>query len=133
MELKDISHNLKQSIARNNVETLDLSPYAVGAFLEICYEALYSYICFSNEQLGKSSEAYITKIESEKIDSIFRELALNFFPMAHTETPLRDLKIIDKRELYPVLEQLHLLTKVTEETNQISRDVRKSIERLKDT
>jgi len=132
MELKKISLSLKQSIARNNVETLELSPYAVGAFLEICHEALYSYICFSNEQLGTSSEAYITKIELEKIESTFRELALNFFPMAHTETPLRDLKIIDKRELYPMLERLNVLTDVSKETSYISREICESIERLID-
>ena len=32
----------------------------------------------------------------QKIDSLFRELGDNFFPMAHTTEPLRNLKIVNQ-------------------------------------
>lgn len=98
MDLKNISLHLKQSIMDQHANTLSLSPWAVAGFLDICRRSLCGYISHANEQLGTDSEAYISTTELEKIDSVFRELSDNFFPMAHSNMPLRDLQIVNKSE-----------------------------------
>ncbi len=130
MELKNISNNLKQSIQQNHVEALDLSPWAVAGFLEICHKSLIGYICLANEQLGPGSEAFISGKELEKIDSVFRELADNFFPMAHSNEPLRQLQIVNKDELRIVMELLSHLTKMGDDARVLSEHLSESIGRL---
>ena len=130
MELKNISINLKQSIQQNQVAVLDLSPGDVSGFLEICRQSLYGYICLANEQLGPGSEAYMPVIELEKIDSVFRELSDNFFPMAHSNIALRHLQIVDKDEYRRVGEGLLHLSRIGEEASELSDCLSKSIRRL---
>ena len=130
MELKNISLYLKQSIEDNNADTLDLSPWEIAGFLNICHRSLYAYISHANEQLGSDSEAYIPITELEKIDSIFRELTDNFFPMAHSNEPLRRLQIVDKDEYHRVADGLLRLSRVGEEAQDLSENLSQSIRRL---
>ena len=130
MELKKINLNLKQKIQQNNAETLMLSPWEIAGFLEVCNQALNGYILNANEQLGEESEAYIAKLEIEKIDSVFRELSDNFFPMAHSNEPLRRLQIVDKDEYLRVSEGLLRLSRIGEEASELSECLSQSIERL---
>ena len=128
MELKNISLNLKQSI--NHVRTLDLSTVDIVEILQIYRQSLYNYICYSNEQLGSSSEAYISKIELEKIDSLYCELINNFFPMAHTNSPLRNLQIVDKEEFRLVMQGLSHLERMGQDARELSEYLSPKIERL---
>ena len=130
MELKKISLNLKHSIINNNQKILDYSPYSVAEFLDIYSKILQSYICYANEQLGEDSEAYISKNELEKIDSLFRELTDNFFPMAHTNSPLRNLQIVETEKFRDFQELLNEFIKQNKKTNEISKYLSESIERL---
>ena len=130
MELKNISLYLKQSIEDNNADTLDLSPWEIAGFLNICHRSLYAYICHANEQLGPDSEAYIPITELEKIDSIFRELTDNFFPMAHSNEPLRRLQIVNKDEYHRVADGLLRLSRVGKEAQDLSENLSQSIRRL---
>ena len=130
MEIKNISLYLKQSIEDNHTDTLDLSPWEIAGFLNICHRSLYAYICHANEQLGSDSEAYIPITELEKIDSIFRELTDNFFPMAHSNEPLRRLQIVDKDEYHRVADGLLRLSRVGEEAQDLSENLSQSIRRL---
>ena len=130
MELKKISLNLKHSITHNNQNILDYSPYIVAEFLDIYSKILQSYICYANEQLGEDSEAYISKNELEKIDSLFRELTDNFFPMAHTPSPFRDLQIVEKEKFRDFQKLLNEFIKQNQRTNEISEYLHESIERL---
>ena len=130
MELKNISLRLKQSIEDNNTNALDLSPWEIAGFLNICHKSFYSYICHANEQLGPDSEAYIPITELEKIDSIFRELTDNFFPMAHSNEPLRRLQIVNKDEYHRVADGLLRLSRVGEEAQDLSENLSQSIRRL---
>lgn len=130
MELKNISLHLKQSIEDNHAATLDLSPWEIAGFLNICHRSLYAYISHANEQLGSDSEAYIPITELEKIDSIFRELTDNFFPMAHSNEPLRRLQIVDKDEYHRVADGLLRLSRVGEEAQDLSENLSQSIRRL---
>jgi hypothetical protein len=68
--------------------------------------------------------------EIEKIDSVFRELSDNFFPMAHSNEPLRRLQIVDKDEYRRVGEGLLRLSRIGEEANELSESLSQSIERL---
>lgn len=88
MSLKNININLKQKIQQSSDETLMLSPWEIAGFLAVCNQALHSFVLNANAQLGEDSEAYMTVAEIEKIDSIFRELSDNFFPMAHSNEPV---------------------------------------------
>lgn len=130
MDLKSISLHFKQSIEEKNTDTLDLSPWEIAGFLNICHKSLHAYICHANEQLGLDSEAYIPISELEKIDSIFRELTDNFFPMAHSNESLRRLQIVDKDEYHRVLEGLSRLSRVGEEALDLSENLSQSIRRL---
>jgi hypothetical protein len=130
MEIKNISHKLKQSIQKNQAETLDLSPGEIAGFLEICRLSLREYIYHANEQVGPDSEAYIPSIELEKIDSIFRELTDNFFPMAHSNESLRRLQIVDKDEYRRVMEGLLHLTRMSKDAHVLSKSLSESIDRL---
>lgn len=130
MDLKNISLHLKQSIMDEHANTLSLSPWAIAGFLDICRRSLCGYISHANEQLGTDSEAYISATELEKIDSVFRELSDNFFPMAHSNMPLRDLQIVNKGELERVKSNIAHMENINITTNQISKELSESIQCL---
>ena len=100
---------------------LDLSPWAIAALLDDCVNALKSYITVANSEVGIESEAYVPVHVIEQVGSVFKELSDNFFPMAHTTSPLRYLQIVDAREL----RQFHM------ECENLSREMIDQIERLR--
>ena len=130
MNLKNINLNLKQNIQQNCAETLMLSPWEIAGFLAVCHQALNSYVLNANAQLGEESEAYLTNLEIKKIDSVFRELSDNFFPMAHSNESLRHLQIVDKDEFRRVGEGLKQLSRIGEAAGELSGCLSESIERL---
>lgn len=130
MNLINISLHLKRSIEDKHTDTLDLSPWEIAEFLNICQRSLSAYICYANEQLGPDSEAYIPITELEKIDSIFRELTDNFFPMAHSNESLRRLQIVDKDEYNRIAANLVRLSRVGEEALDLSENLSQSIKRF---
>ena len=80
-------------------ETLEAEELIIGEtanFLLRCGDSLLKYVEYSNNQIGPDSEAFLSANEIQKIDSLFRELGDNFFPMAHTTEPLRNLKIVNE-------------------------------------
>ena len=130
MNVENISLYLKQSIMDEHANTLSLSPWAIAGFLDICRRSLYGYITQANEQLGTDSEAYISTTELEKIDSVFRELSDNFFPMAHSNMPLRNLQIVDKVEFNRIKDNLEHMKHISNDINQISKELSESIQCL---
>ena len=130
MNVENISLYLKQSIMDEHANTLSLSPWAIAGFLDICRRSLYGYITQANEQLGTDSEAYISTTELEKIDSVFRELSDNFFPMAHSNMPLRNLQIVDKVEFNRIKNSLEHMKYISDDINQISKELSESIQCL---
>lgn len=130
MELRNISFNLRQPIQQNQVKTLDLSPIQIAEFLDICRRSLCEYICHANEQLGADSEAYIPAKELESINSVFIELSNNFFPMAHSTSPLRDLQIVDKPDFLDIKRNLEYMKNISNTANEISKHLSDSIQRL---
>lgn len=130
MKFKDTNLLLKQSLEGNHLDTLDLSPWEIAGFLSICHKSLHAYISHANEQLGPDSDAYISAIEIEKIESIFRELTDNFFPMDHSNESLRRLQIVDKEEYESIVAGLLSLSRLGEEAIDLSVDLSQSIRRL---
>ena len=130
MEIKDINFHLKQSIEGGNANILDLSPWEISAFLKICHKSLHAYICYANKQLEPDSDAYMPNTELVKIDSIFRELTDNFFPMAHSNESLRRLQIVDKDEYNRIADGLVRLSRVGEEALDLSENLSQSIRRF---
>ena len=130
MHLNEISLQLKQSLQGNHLDTLDLSPWEIAGFLSICHRSFHAYITHANEQLGPESEAYIPPTEIEKIESIFRELTDNFFPMAHSNESLRRLQIVDKEEYERIVAGLLSLSRLGEEATDLSENLSQSIRRL---
>jgi hypothetical protein len=95
MELEIISAQLKEKLQRHNGNTLAMCPWETADLLLKCGETLLKYLQFSNNQIGPNSEAILSASDMGKIDSLFRELGDNFFPMAHTTEPLRNLRIVN--------------------------------------
>ena len=95
MKLEFISAHLKERLQRYHGETLSMGPYDTANFLLLSGEILLKYIEYSNKQIEPDSQAFISKSEIDKIDDLFRELGHNFFPMAHTDAPLRELKVVN--------------------------------------
>ena len=81
--------------------------------------------------------------KSAKINNLFRELGDNFFPMAHTTAPLRDLKIVNARQYedlnnrveHLLMEFAHHHTNYSIEANErnirLNRDVIDAVENLR--
>jgi hypothetical protein len=95
MTIQLISAQLKEISQTFNRDTVSMCPYETANFLLRCGETLLKYVEYSNNQIGPDSEAFLSASDMGKIDSLFRELGDNFFPMAHTTEPLRNLKIVN--------------------------------------
>ena len=95
MTIEYISAQLKEESQRFSRETLSMGPYDTANFLLLCGEILLKYVEYSNKQLEPDSQAFLSKSDITKIDGLFRELGDNFFPMAHTDAPIRNLKIVN--------------------------------------
>jgi hypothetical protein len=98
MTLEFISSQLKEESQRFDSETLSMGPYDTANFLLLCGEMLLKYVEYSNKQLEPDSQAFLSKSDISKIDGLFRELGNNFFPMAHTDEPLRNLRIVNTQQ-----------------------------------
>lgn len=115
MQLHDISINLRDNLQAFNQNPLMMSPYEIANFLKFCNDALLNYVQYSNSQLSQELQGYVSEDDAEKINALFQELSDNFFPMAHTDTRLGLLKIIESRKLYELNEQLREMSYLSHE------------------
>jgi hypothetical protein len=95
MGMQEIGIELNDALGQFERGAHNMCPDEVALFLRISSEALVNYIHNSNDQLGEDSMGFVPPMEIDKINFIFRELIDNFFPMAHTNRPLSELKIIE--------------------------------------
>jgi hypothetical protein len=111
MNLEESSNILARTIDRQLTKSdpRDLSPYVVGRLLseidDLLKELTQSY---KDNSLDSSSDADSSQVTF--LNSLLKELGDNFFPMAHTDKPLKDLRIVtvnDLTELLQVSEQLN--------------------------
>ena len=139
MYIEDISTELKYGLQVFNRDSLMMSPYEIANFLIICKDALLKYIELSNQQIGQESQGYFGKDESKKIESLFRELGDNFFPMAHTNQRLGQLKIIDserseklRNSFNELGNQMFMVARGLAEIQNISQDLRAKMQQISD-
>lgn len=95
MQVVDIAFRLYELTHDSSPDPLKMSPYEIANLLLKYGEIIIQYSVYSNQQLGNESAPFVTKENLKKIDSLFRELGNNFFPMAHTNVNLGKLKIVD--------------------------------------
>jgi len=95
MQVVDIAFRLYELSHDSSPDPLKMSPYEIANLLLKYGEIIIQYSVYSNQQLGNESAPFVTKENLKKIDSLFRELGNNFFPMAHTNVNLGKLKIVD--------------------------------------
>jgi hypothetical protein len=95
MQVVDIAFRLYKLTHDSSPDPLKMSTYEIANLLLKYGEIIIQYAEYSNQQLGNESAPFVTKENLKKIDSLFRELGNNFFPMAHTNVNLGKLRIVD--------------------------------------
>lgn len=95
MQVVDVAFRLYELTHDSSPDPLKMSPYEIANLLLKYGEIIVQYAAYSNQQLGNESAPFVTKENLKKIDSLFRELGNNFFPMAHTNVNLGKLRIVD--------------------------------------
>lgn len=95
MDLAALCLNLKQRIPIEK-NALEIYPDKIFDILDVSCKSLCEYIIYSNKLNKNNPELIINNEQLETIKSVFKELMDNFYPMAHTNKPLRKLQIIDK-------------------------------------
>jgi hypothetical protein len=95
MHIELTSAHLKEKLQAFKNDTTSMCPYETGNLLLLLGDVLLNYVEYSNKQVKPESDAFLSSKDITKIDNLFRELGNNFFPMAHTTAPLRDLKIVN--------------------------------------
>ena len=81
----------------------DLSVNEVSAVLRIVSDAFESLNQLARESADAEESKLLTPKQMGHILGLFGELQDNFFPMAHTQAPLSDLKIINGPESQQLL------------------------------
>ena len=90
-----ICQNLKQKIPLEK-NALNIYPDKIMDILDVSCQSLCEYVKYSNKLNEGNPESLVSNEQIETIKSVFKELLDNFYPMAHTNKPLRELQIIDK-------------------------------------
>jgi len=102
MGMQEIGIELNDALGQFERGAHNMRPDEIALFLRISSEALVNYIHNSNDQLGEDSMGFVPPMEIDKIHFVFRELIDNFFPMAHTNRPLSELKIIETVKVHMI-------------------------------
>ncbi len=130
MEINDINLALKSQIPKRQIDALELNPYEIAAFLQMSSQALCQYIAYANKQIGEKSDGYISPRDIQNISDIFKELYDNFFPMAHSNEPLANVKIIEIDRIYLILNTLNKLRDESINTVQNVEELSRSVKGL---
>ena len=97
-DLNELSKSLKESIVfaenKNQENVLSMNVDDISGVLRRIESILHGYIEFLNNHEDVLEENKITENQSMFFQYFLSELSDNFFPMAHTQAPLRNLKII---------------------------------------
>jgi hypothetical protein len=120
---------LKQRIPLEK-NALNIYPDKIMDILDISYQSLCGYIEYSNQLNVNNPELIINHEQIETIKSVFKELLDNFYPMAHSNKPLRDLQIIDKAGFLQLINDMKSLEVACMTTGEISKKFRNSVDCL---
>lgn len=130
VSLKEICQNLKQKIPFEK-NALEIYPDKIFDILDVSCKSLCEYIIFSNQVNKNSPELIISNEQLESIKSVFKELMDNFYPMAHTDKPLKELQIIDKESFLILKNEIENYQRYFQySTIEFSEQLIKSVDRL---
>jgi hypothetical protein len=126
-------HNIAVA-AKNHLDELeersprfwnDLGVDEVAAILRLISNAFFSMNQLASEASDIDKSKILSGVQLEKIMCLLSELTDNFFPMAHTQDHLGNLKIINYRE-FDIIQRMH-----QDDMNQM-RDCLRHIKDLND-
>jgi hypothetical protein len=129
VDIGEICLNLKQRIPLEK-NALNIYPDKIMDILDISCKSLCGYVRYSNELNKNNPEFIISDEQIETIKSVFKELLDNFYPMAHSNKPLRDLQIIDKEGFLQLKNEMKNFENYCINTNEISEKLIKSVDSL---
>lgn len=122
MKLENIGSDLSNHMGGFCPEALEFPACDVAEFLRVSSETLINYMHYANERLGEGSDGYMPDVNIIKIHSIFKELSDNFFPMAHTTAPLRELRIVEESKFQNIKQLLRLMQPLNNDLSEMLRD-----------
>ena len=129
MDIAKLCLNLKQRIPIEK-NALDIYPDVIMDILDVGCQTLCEYVKFSNKLNENNPEFLVSDDQIETIKSVFKELLDNFYPMAHSNKPLRDLQIIDKEGFLQLKNEIKNFENACMTANEISEKLIKSVDCL---
>ncbi len=122
MKLENIGAELSRTTLSCPPYSSQHDAYSVGEFLRISGEALIHFIRNANEQIGEAAEGYINDESIDKIHAMYKDLGDNFFPMAHSNKPLRNLRIVETEKLQLIESFLYQFKQLAEHNLTLNTD-----------
>jgi hypothetical protein len=129
MNPSEINRGLKRALEHHPAAALPGSPYTVIEILRLSHDALEAFVQHANTELAATPEACVSRDEMEKIREVYAELLNNFFPMAHTDQPIRELQIIERRRIAHLRGLLGEFMGLHEHARMLSEESRRITER----
>lgn len=118
--------------SKNTIKTLDLNAYQIAHLLRLTRSIILAVSDkseFAEKVLEKASTSHI---ELNQAEDLLKELSDNFFPMAHSPKPLRDLEIKDKEDVAKFKGLLKDAQYKIEDISEIFDQLQDRIRRLED-
>jgi hypothetical protein len=129
MNPSEINLGFKRALEHHPAAALLGSPYTVMETLRLSHDALEAFVQHANTELAATPEACVSRAEMEKIRAVYGELLNNFFPMAHTDQPIRELQIIERRRIGQLRGLLDELMGLHEHARMLSAEVHRITQR----
>ena len=130
MDIGAICQNLKQKIPLEK-NALNIYPDIIMDILDVSCQSLCEYVKYSNKLNEGNPESLVSNEQVETIKSVFKELLDNFYPMAHTNKPLRELQIIDKESFLRLKNDIQCYqNSCLNNSIEFSEELIKSVDRL---
>jgi hypothetical protein len=115
MELEDIVGQ----ISNINGDQAFRSADDMASFLRICGNSLVNYLEYTSDKLGVNSPEYLPRA-IDHIRGVFFQLSENYFPMAHSNQPIHDLVLCERRQLEQTILLMRELLYRSEELQQLA-------------
>ena len=130
VDIGAICQNLKQKIPLEK-NALNIYPDKMMDILDVSCKSLCEYVKYSNKLNENNPESLVSDEQIETIKSVFKELLDNFYPMAHTNKPLRELQIIDKENFLRLKNEIQSYQNYClNNTIEFSEELIKSVDHL---
>ena len=116
MSPQEILTRINDQVPDQSVDPTRLTPLKIAGFLAMCGDALVKFIQAAQANMERD-RVILSQRKVEHIESIFKELSDNFFPMAHTTAPLSHLRIHKEAEIRQIGEMLYEAEAISKQTH----------------